>query len=101
MREPYRMSLILFDAIVRHDTFRGLSLIFTPDGAKSVTDERFERFDVACGQRRLLRSARQHGELAIEGYVCEDPKDPLVSMWALAKLAHEHFGVNVDIIPPV
>jgi hypothetical protein len=93
------MSLILYDAIVRHDPSTGLSLLFTPDGAKAVTEERFERFDTACGQR-IRRIPADHGELVIEGYVCEDPSEPLMSMWALAKLANEHFQVNVDVIAP-
>ncbi|MDB5189590.1 MAG: hypothetical protein JWL82_547, partial [Parcubacteria group bacterium] len=41
-----------------------------------------------------------HHGLRIEGYVCEDSRDPLLSMWALVGLVHIHFGVTTDLVFP-
>lgn len=91
-------QLILYDALVRHDPTLGLSVTFTLDGEKMVTDERYDAFDTASGQK-ITRERGEHA-LMITGYQCTDPKDPLVSMWALAELTKEHFGIQVGLIEP-
>jgi hypothetical protein len=94
------MSLpLLYDAVVQFAAPKELVIVFTSDGAREVTDERFAAFDHASGAR-LSKVPTEHG-LRIEGYVCEDPGEPLVSMWAVAVLVHEHFGyIEVDVHLP-
>jgi hypothetical protein len=91
------MQLALYDAIVRMD-HSGLYIVFTPDGEKTVTDERYEAFDTACGQK--IRKGVERHALTIRGYQCADRSDPLTSMWALAELVKEHFGIQVGLIEP-
>jgi len=93
------MSVTFYDAIVRLSPPEALTLTFTPAGAKEVTETRFAAFDMACGNQ-IRRVPREHGELLIEGYLCADPEEPLMSMWALAQLAHEHFGIDVEVHAP-
>lgn len=92
------MTEVLYDALIRYDPVRGIYAVLTPDGAKAVSDpKRYDRFDIACCNQRIRKEETENG-VTIEGYVCLNMLDPLMSMWGLAELMHKHFGINVDVM---
>ncbi|MEK9184121.1 MAG: hypothetical protein AAB892_00090 [Patescibacteria group bacterium] len=93
------MCQLLFDAIVQakpREKDYLLTVVFTKDGSDRVTPGLFEQFQTACCGESVTLVDGEHGK-TITGYTCAFDDPLFISMWGIAKLTQETFGVDTDV----
>lgn len=96
------MSEQFFNALVRtepHTQGHLLSVVFTEEGGARVTPELFERFQNACCGEKVKLVSDSLGT-RITGYTCDEDESLVISMWGIARLVHEVFGIETDVVFP-